>query len=112
MKYDLSMILPHKKPILSMSSAKVSAPKHLQLCLEKAAVYIHACHQGKKSSRLNAIWKTLSHYSETLCSIVISIFLSQMHLLVSEPVSIAVFLQPLWDLLYFHTHLCRFHLAM
>lgn len=38
--------------------------------------------------------------------------LSQMHFLVHEPVLEAVYLQPAWALLYFHTYLWGLHWAM
>lgn len=67
------MILPHGKPILSMSCAHVPASKHLQLYRGKAAVIFVPVIRVKKSSMFNAVWRTLCHYSEAMCSMVISI---------------------------------------
>lgn len=55
---------------------------------------------GENPSRLSALWKALSHYSEATCSVVSSVSLSQTHFQVHEPVLVTVYLQFPWDLLF------------
>lgn len=67
MRYGISMILPHGKPVNVLSNV----PKHLPPRWKKAAVYMCACHSwGENLLAEGCLEDPLLHYSETPSSVI------------------------------------------